>query len=51
MTTHEDLSIILVQSTLVVANSRHILDNDGMVRVLVLLVKDGIGFDHIINNI
>lgn len=51
MTTHEDLSIILIQGTLVVTNSWHILDNHGMIGMLALLVKDRVRFDHVVNNI
>lgn len=51
MTAHEDLGIILIQSTLVVANSWHVLDNHGMIGVLALLVKYRVGFDHVIDNV
>lgn len=49
--THEDLSIVFVQCTLVVANGRHVLDDDGMVRMLVLFVQDTVGRDHVVNNV
>src|SRR5277367_1373988 len=51
MTAHEDLSIILIQGTLVVTNGWHIFDDHGVVGMLAFLVKDRIGFDHVINNI
>lgn len=49
--TAEDLGIILVQSTLVVSDSRHVLDDDGVVRVLALLVEDRVGSNHVVNYI
>jgi hypothetical protein len=51
MSSHEDLSIVLIQSALVVANGRHVLDDDCVVRVLALLVKYSVSFNHVINNI
>jgi hypothetical protein len=51
VTTKEDLSIVLIKSALVVSNSGHVLDNDRVVGVLALLVKDGVGSDHVIDNI
>lgn len=51
MTAHEDLSIVLVQSTLVITDSRHVLDDDGVIRVLALLVEDGVGLDHVVNDV
>jgi hypothetical protein len=51
VTSHEYLSIVLIQSTLVVTDSRHILDNDSVVRMLALLVENRVGFNHVINNV
>lgn len=51
MTTEEDLSIVLVQGTFVVTNSGHVLDDNGMVWMLPLLVQDSVGSDHVINHI
>lgn len=51
MATEEDLAIILVECTLVVANSRHILDDDAMIGMLTRLIQHGVSSDHIINNI
>ena len=49
--THEDLGVVLVQSTLVVTDSRHVLDDDGVVGVLILLVQDVIGRHHVVDNV
>lgn len=35
---HKDLGVVLIQGALVVTNSRHVLDDDSVVRVLALLV-------------
>ena len=51
MSSHEDLRIVLIQRTLVVANGRHVLDDDCVVRVLTLLVKHSVGFNHVIDNV
>jgi hypothetical protein len=51
MTSHEDLGIVLVQSTLIVTNSWHIFDDDSVVRVLALLVENRVGFNHVIHDI
>lgn len=51
MSTHEDLSVVLVQSTLVVSDSRHVLDDNAVVGVLALLVQDRVSLNHVINNI
>jgi hypothetical protein len=51
VTSHEDLRIVLIQSTLVVTNGRHILDDNCVVRVFTLLVKHRVGFNHVIDNI
>jgi len=51
MTSHEDLGIVLVQSTLVVTDSWHVLDHDSVVRMLALLVENRVGFNHVIHNV
>lgn len=51
MSTHEDLSIVLIQSTLGVSDSRHVLDNDSMVRVLAFLVQNTVCGNHVVNNV
>lgn len=48
---HEDLSVILVQSAFVVADRWHVLDDDGVIWVFSLFVKDVVGSDHIIHHI
>lgn len=48
---HEDLGVVLIQGTLVVANGRHVLDDDGVIRVLALLVEDVVGSDHVIHDV
>ena len=51
MTTHEYFCIILVESTLVVANGRHVFDHDRMVWMLVRLVENVVGCDHVVDDI
>lgn len=51
MATHENLSVVLIQGTLVVGDSRHVLDDNAMVRVLTLLVEDAVRLDHVINDV
>ena len=51
MSTHEDFRVVLIQRTLVVTNGRHVLDYDGVVWMLALLVQDGVGGYHIINDV
>lgn len=51
MTAHEDLRVVLVQSALVVADCRHILDDNGVVRMLAWLVEHVVCRDHIIHDV
>ncbi|KAI6768308.1 hypothetical protein HG530_006317 [Fusarium avenaceum] len=51
MAAHENLGVVLVESTLVVSDSRHVLDDNAVVGVLALLVKDVVGLNHVINNV
>ena len=51
MTSHEDLGVVLVQSTLVVTNSWHVLDDNCMVWVLARGVEHSVGCDHVVNNV
>ena len=51
MTSHEDICIVLIQSTLVVTNGWHVLDDNCVVRVFTLLVKHCVGLNHVIDNV
>lgn len=51
MASHEDLGIILVQSPLVVADSRHVLDDHRMVGVFTLLVQDIVCGHHVVDDV
>lgn len=51
MATEEDLSVVLVQGTLVVTDSGHVLDDNTVVGVLALLVQDAVGLNHVINDV
>lgn len=51
VTTEENLSIVLIQGTLVVGYSGHILDHDAVIGVLALLVENMVGFNHVIHDI
>ena len=49
--THEDLAVVLIHGTFVITHSRHILYDDCVIRVLILLVQDGVGSHHIVHNV
>lgn len=51
MTTHENLRVVLIQSAFVVADCRHILDDNGVVRMLARLVEHIVCRDHVIHNV
>lgn len=51
MATEEDLSVVLIKSTLIVANSGHVLDDNAVVGVLALLVQNVVSRDHVIHDI
>lgn len=51
MTTHEDFGIVFIQGTLVVTDSRHVLDDNGVIRMLILSVQDAVCGNHIVNNV
>ena len=51
MTSHEDLSVVLIESSLVVSNSWHVLDNYGVVGMLAFLVKNSVCSDHVIDDV
>ena len=51
VTTKENVAEVLIKSTLVVSDGGHILDDDGVVGVLALLVEDVVGLNHIINDV
>lgn len=51
VTAHENLRVVLIQSTLVVTNARHVLDHNTVVGVLILLVQDVVGSNHVIDYI
>ena len=51
VTAAEDLGVVLVKSALVVADGGHVLDHDGVVRVLALLVEDRVGGDHVVDHV
>ncbi len=47
----EDLGIVLIKRTLVISNSRHILDDYAMVRVFTILVQDVVRSDHVVDDV
>ena len=51
MATKENLGVVLVESTLVVGDSRHVLDDNAVVGVLALLVENVVGLNHIVDNV
>lgn len=51
VTTKEDLGVVLIKSTLVIADCGHVLDDDSVVGVLAFLVQDSVGSNHIIDNV
>lgn len=48
---HENLRIVLIERTFVVAYCRHVLDNHGVIWMLTLLVQNGVCRDHVVNHI
>jgi len=53
MPAHEDLAVVLVEGALVVADGRHVLDDDAVVRVFagVLVVQHRVGRDHVVHDV
>jgi len=51
MSSHENLSVVLIESTLVISDCWHVLDNDGVIWVFARTVENSVGLDHVINNI
>jgi ammonia channel protein AmtB len=51
VSSHKDFTVVFVQSTLGVSDSRHILDDHGVIGVFSFLVQNIVCLDHIINNI
>ena len=49
--THEDLSVVLIKRTLVIAHCWHVLDDHAMIWMLVGLIEDLVCFHHVIHNI
>jgi hypothetical protein len=49
--TKENLCVVLVESTLVITDSWHVLDDDTVVWVFTLLVKHSVGSDHVVNHV
>mmetsp|Transcript_10260 Transcript_10260/g.24112 ORF Transcript_10260/g.24112 Transcript_10260/m.24112 type:complete len:461 (+) Transcript_10260:306-1688(+) len=49
--THEDVGCVLVHRALAVAHLGHVLDHDHVVGVLVLVVKDAIRADHVVDDV
>lgn len=50
-TTHEDLRDVLVQGTLGVTDGGDVLDDDQVIGMLILLVEEVVGSDHVVNNV
>src|SRR5689334_14213352 len=48
---HKNLGVVLIKGTLVVTNSGHVLDDDGMVGVLAGAVEHAVGLNHVIDNV
>jgi hypothetical protein len=51
MAAHEDLCVVLIESALVVSDSWHVLDDDAVIGMLALLVKNIVGRYHVIDDI
>lgn len=49
--TKEDLGVVFIEGTLVITHGGHVLDNNGVVGVLILVVEDVIGSDHVIHDV
>ena len=51
VTSHEDFGIVLIQGTLVVTNSWHVLDDNSVIRMFALLVKHCVSLNHVVDDI
>ena len=51
MASHEDLSIVLIQSTLVITNGWHVLDDNSVIWVLARGVENAVGLNHVIDDV
>ena len=51
MTTQENFAVVLIQCALGISNGGHVLDNYSMIRVFSLLIQNGVGLHHVIDNI
>ena len=49
--THENLRIVLVKSTFVIADGWHVLDHHAMIWMLAGLVQNVVDFNHVVNNV
>jgi len=49
--TQEDLAVVLIHGTLRVADGRDVLDDDDVVGVFAGLVEDGVGLDHVVDDV
>ena len=49
--THENFARVLVHGALAVGDLRHVLDDDDVVGVLVRLVEQAVGHDHIVDDV
>src|ERR1700761_1111078 len=51
VSTEENFGIILIESTLIIPNCGHVLDHDGVVRVLPLLIENRVRLNHVVDNV
>jgi len=51
MATYKDLGVVFVQRALVVADGRHVFDDDGVVGVLALAVEHVVSLDYVIDDV
>lgn len=51
VTAAEDLGVVLVKGALVVADGGHVLDHNGVIGVLTLLVQDAVGGHHVVDHV
>ena len=48
---HENFAVVLIQCALGISNGRHVLDDYSMIRVFSLLIQNGVGLHHVIDDI
>lgn len=51
MAAHENFAVVLIQRALGIPNGRHVLDDYSMIGMFSLLIQNGVGLHHVIDDI